>query len=381
MKLISKSPRHEVISVRLNEDRLALLERYRDVLAERLGRPVTIAEAAFLVIEDRVVGMDRAASRRELLQTPTTSLVRIRKQWASQHTLSAAEWDVLADYVQIGAEEERQEPPLLLPAVPSRATYLGLLDAFEVVYQNRKEPASPHAWAYFGNLGGYATSVMLSDTDPDQRDQAVRDQIARCRELLGPVDTWQAPGYIGRCVLMAIRDEGVESVRLDQILAPYWPTLWGLAARGHGIRHDSQPVRAAGDPEDDVRSRFTLPDSLASGDLRLSLASAGPELAAQVGVSGGRSGHLISRYPELVEFRAMLEAPTDRSWHGRHFSTVMSKDKAQVGTRTLWLKRNAWIDFSAGEWIALRDLFRQAWASPDLQRWIVELRQEYGEQG
>jgi hypothetical protein len=381
MKILKKSPRHEVISVRLNEERLALLERYRDVLADQLGRPVTIAEAAFLVIEDRTVGMDRAASRREMLQTPTTSLDRIRKRWASQHTLSAAEWDVLAEYVQIGAEEERQEPPLLLPAIPTRESYLVLLDAFEVVYQNRKQPASPHAWAYFGNLGGYATPVTLSDTDSDQRDQAVRNQIARCRELVSPVDGWRAPGYIGRCVLMAIREEGVESARLDQILAPYWPTLWGLAARGHGIRHDSQPVRAAEDPANDVRSRFTLPSPLASGDLRLSFASAGTELAAQIGVSGGRSGQLISRYPELVEFRAMLEAPSDQSWQGRHFFTVMSKDTAQAGTRTLWLKRAAWIDFSASEWIALRDLFRQAWESPDLQRWLVELQQEYGEQG
>jgi hypothetical protein len=366
--------------VRLNEDRLALLERYRKVLAERLRRPVTIAEAAFLVIEDRVVGMDRAASRRELLQTPTPSLDRIRKRWASQHTLSAAEWDALTEYVQIGAEEERQEPPLLQPAIPSRASYLALLDAFEVVYQNRKEPASRHAWAYFGNLGGYATNLTLSDTDPEQRDLAVRNQIARCRELLVSVDTWQVPGYVGRCVLMAIRDEGVESARLDQILAPHWPTLWGLAARGHWVRHDGQPVRAKGDPENDVRSRFTLPDPLTSGDLRLSFASASPELAVQITFGGGH-GHMISRYPDLVEFSAMLEAPSDRSWHGRHFSTVMSKDAAQVGTRPLWLTRNTWVDFSASAWIALRDLFRQAWESPDLQRWIVELQREYGEQG
>jgi hypothetical protein len=59
----------------------------------------------------------------------------------------------------------------------------------------------------------------------------------------------------------------------------------------------------------------------------------------------------------------------------------MSEDKAEAGTRTLWLKRAAWIDFSASEWIALRDLFRKACESPDLQRWIVELQQEYGEQG
>ena len=59
----------------------------------------------------------------------------------------------------------------------------------------------------------------------------------------------------------------------------------------------------------------------------------------------------------------------------------MSEDKAEAGTRTLWLKRAAWSDFSASEWIALRDLFRKAWESPDRQRWIVELQQEYGEQG
>src|SRR2546427_11398954 len=65
--IAKKTPRYEVLSVRLNEERLALLERYRDSLAGELGRPVTIAEAAFLVIEDRAAGMDRAASRYELL--------------------------------------------------------------------------------------------------------------------------------------------------------------------------------------------------------------------------------------------------------------------------------------------------------------------------
>lgn len=50
---------------------------------------------------------------------------------------------MLAEYVQIGAEEDRQQAPLLLPAIPSRASYLTLLDAFEAVYQNRTEHASP----------------------------------------------------------------------------------------------------------------------------------------------------------------------------------------------------------------------------------------------
>src|SRR5256886_6445044 len=129
MSILKKKPRHEVIAIRLSEDRLKLLERYQKLLSEQLGRPVSLGEAAFLVIEERVEGMDRETARHEMLSTPTASLYHIRKKWESQHTLSAAEWDVLAQYVQIGTEEEAQEPPLLWPAIPSRESYLRLLDA------------------------------------------------------------------------------------------------------------------------------------------------------------------------------------------------------------------------------------------------------------
>lgn len=380
MSTSKKSPRYEVISIRVNEERLALLERYRDMLSERLGRPVPISEAAFLVLEERAEAVDRAAARYELLQAPTASLDRIRKRWRSEHTLSAAEWEVLAEYVQIGAEEDRQQPPLQVPAIPSRASYLTLLDAFEAVYRNRKEHASPHTWAYFGNLGGYATSVRLSDNDADQRDQAVLGQIAHCRALLEPADGWQAPGNIGRCLLTAIREEGVESARLDQILAPHWSTLWGLAARGHWIRHGHQPARTVGPSDEDVRSRFVLPEPLTDGELTVSFVSAGPELATVIEFGARRSGYFIHRYPELVEFRAMLEASGGQSWRGRNFQVVVPKDAAAT-TRTLWFRRDAWVDVSEDEWTTLRDLFRRAWASPDLQRWIAELEQEYGEHG
>ena len=101
MSLLKKKPRHEVISIRLSEDRLKLLERYQKLLSEQRGREVSLGEAAFLVIEERVEGMDRETVRHEMLSTPTASLYRIRKKWESQHTLSAAEWDVLTHYVQI----------------------------------------------------------------------------------------------------------------------------------------------------------------------------------------------------------------------------------------------------------------------------------------
>ena len=384
MSILKKKPRHEVISIRLNEDRLKLLERYQKILSEQLGRTVSLGEAAFLVIEERVVGMDREAARHEMLSTPTASLYHIRKKWESQHTLTAAEWDVLAQYVQIGTEEESQEPPLLWPAIPSKESYLTLLDAFEAVYQNRKKHASKHAWYYFGNLGGHSTDVRLSDDDAEQKHQAVLKQISIRKELLKPAEKWERPGTVGGCFLTAVRDEGVESSRLDQVLAPYWPTLWSLAARGHWVRHDRQPVRPAGPNDDDFRRRIILPDPLKLDELKLSFTALGcPELGVYIDFGPVRRvNYLIARYSDLAEFRAMLEGwSAKRSWNGRHFLVTPSKEKGATKF-TLWLRQNdVGIEFTESEWNALRELFQRAWAIPEIQRWLQELQNEYGEQG
>jgi hypothetical protein len=384
MSILKKKPRYEVISIRLNEDRLKLLERYQKVLSDQLGREVSLGEAAFLVIEERGADLNRETVRHEMLSTPTASLYHIRKKWESQHTLSAAEWDVLAQYVQIGTEEEPQEPPLLWPAIPSRESYLRLLDAFETVYQNRKKHASKHAWYYFGNLGGHFTEVRLSDDDAEERHQAVLKQISHRRELLKPAEKWQNPGTIGGCFLAAITDEGVESTRLDQILAPYWPTLWGLAARGHWVRHDRQPVRPTGPNETDFRRRIILPDPLKVDDLKLSFTTtACPELGVYIDFGPTRRfNYLITRYPDLAELRAMLEEwSAKHSWSGRHFLTTVSKEKG--GTRfSLDLRQHdVSIDFTETEWDALRKLFQKGLAIPEIQRWLQELQLEYGEQG
>jgi hypothetical protein len=90
---------------------------------------------------------------------------------------------------------------------------------------------------------------------------------------------------------------------------------------------------------------------------------------------------LISQYPELVEFRAMLDAMNDQAWSGRYFRVVVSQDGVQP-TRTLSLKRlEVCVDVSEHEWNALREAVRQAWQTPDVQRWLSELQQEYGEHG
>jgi hypothetical protein len=370
--------RHEVISIPFTDDRLALLERHRAVLTAKLDRDVSLAEAAALVFEDRAPELDRATARLELLQTPTASLDRIRKRWASEHALSPAEWDVLADYVLISTETARPESPLLCPAIPSRASYLALLDAFDVVYQHRAHAISTHAWAYVSHLGG----TGWFDADAQKRQQAVLNQIAECRARLQSEDAWFRPGDIGRCLWMAMRDEGIDRTTLDRILAPSWPALWGLAARGHWLRHQHRPVRPAGPMHDDVRQHLRLPEPMTTGDLTLAFEGIGrPELAMVVHAGPARrSTVVLVGYPELMDFRAMLDNVGDPG-HSRHFSTLVTLD---LGQAIFSLSRKAsdeWLTLTETEWRALRDLFRDAWRRPEIACWLSELAQEYGEQG
>lgn len=380
--MAKNAPRSEIISIRLNEERLETLERYQVQLSERLGRHLSMAEVVFHIIEGGADEVDRETARTELLRAPTSSLDRVRKLWQAEHTLPRAEWNLLAEYVQIGAEEERQFPPHQQPAIPSRDSYLALIYAFEAVYQQRAKKDSRHVWAYFGNLDGYRTGARLSDgaDQGDQRHEALMSLLSVRRERLQPVEGWEHPGQIGRNLLMAIRDEGVESKKLDQVLAPYWPVLWRLAARGHWIRHDHQPVRLAGPYDRDIRQRIVLPDRITEGGVTISFISAGrPELAAQILIERCDAVLLIDSYPKLVEFRAMLDAPPDRSWHGRHITVVAPRGDTLPSKRTLFIERATGVGLSEAEWAALGDLFRRAWAHPDVQLWLGELAQEYGE--
>lgn len=380
--MAQKQPRHEVISLRLNEDRLALLERHRAVLSSDLGRDVSLAEAAFLAFEGRAPQLDREAARHELLQTPTASLARIRKRWATEHALSLAEWDVLAEYLRISSEEERQEPPVRWPAIPSAEAYVELLDAFEAVYALRTEPASKNAWAYFTHLGGLETSVEWADMDSDQRHQALLKLIDEHREILND-NSWMYPGSVGRCLLVAIRDGGLDSSTLDRVLGRFWPTLWALAARGHWIRHNHQPVRLAGTLPDDARQQIHLPAPFTARDLTLSFTSSDRlELVAEVDLGPTRRCRFtVSRYPELTEFGAMLLSMKDEPWQGRYFSAVHS---AGAGERAFVVARKASeisFDLTEVEWHNLRSLYIDAWERPEVSRWLSALRQEYGEQG
>ncbi|HEV2196058.1 MAG TPA: hypothetical protein VGR55_10785 [Candidatus Acidoferrum sp.] len=379
-----RPPRNEVISVRLTEERLKLLERYRKILSEQEGHDVSLAEAAFLVIDERAAVLDRDTERELLLRDPPASLLQIRKKWESQHALSLADWDVVSQYMQIATEEESQEPPLLWPAIPSRESYLALLEAFEAVYLSRKKVGSRHDWYYVRNLGGDLSSAKPSEESPEQRQQAVLKQIAARKQLLKSPEKWERPGTVAGCLVIAIRDEGIESERLDQVLASFWPALWGLAARAHWLRFDRKPLRPKGPTEDDFRRRILLPDSVHADEFSLSFTAVGcPELGVSIDLGRSRRlSLLLSRYPEIAEFQAMLEGwLMKRSWNGRHFVATHTKEKGGTSINLLLREQGVNAEFTEKEWDALRELLRKAWPSPELQRWLVELRMEYGEHG
>jgi hypothetical protein len=123
---------------------------------------------------------------------------------------------------------------------------------------------------------------------------------------------------------------------------------------------------------------------LQSNELRLSFTGIGcPELGMSIDLGPARRvSFLVARYPDLAEFQTMLAGwPMKRSWNGRHFVATPSKEKSGT-TIMLWLRRNdVGIEFTEREWSALRELSQKASALPEIQRWLEELRLEYGEQG
>jgi len=71
--------------------------------------------------------------------------------------------------------------------------------------------------------------------------------------------------------------------------------------------------------------------------------------------------------------------PMKRSWNGRHFVATPTKEKGGTSVNLLLREQGVNAEFTEKEWEALRELLRKAWPSPEIQRWLAELRMEYGE--
>ena len=182
-----------------------------------------------------------------------------------------------------------------------------------------------------------------------------------------------------RCAWSAVREEGLDGATLDQVLAPYWPVLWRLAARGHWIRHNHRPIRGTGMDEGRRGGALIAPQPISAGDFTIAFARwSGGDPLLTIASRSRRMELEIARYPELAELRALSVSPDDRPWIGRYYTV----GDAPAGARRLTvLRRRLSLEFSHAEWTTLTDLLRRAWQIPALQSRLAVLEQEYGEHG
>jgi hypothetical protein len=90
----------------------------------------------------------------------------------------------------------------------------------------------------------------------------------------------------------------------------------------------------------------------------------------------------LERYPEIQEFRAMLERlDGDRPWYGVHFRASAFAETAEHCAFLQFCRHSDGITFrfSVEEWKNLQSLFAATMADPALQAILHELSLAYGE--
>jgi len=175
---------------------------------------------------------------------------------------------------------------------------------------------------------------------------------------------------------------------LNDALAPFWPALWRIAARGH-FRVCNMPLRppkSAG--EEHFSGRSFLPpvsEPTADGAFSLSFSTLdGTDLSVLLVFPGTRGTmYPISRYPEIARFRAMLFGlQADRElehWDSQSYCAYTSRNGDEIDASFRAKDNGITFDFSPQDWSALKRLFTKAWNTPDVGRTWDKLTQEYGE--
>jgi hypothetical protein len=371
----------QTLSLRISEALRARLEQIRELTSKQKGENVSTSEVAKQLLESAPTDRLEEIS---LFAKPTETLLEMRRKVEAGQPPSRAEWAVLASFVQQGSEA-RGDGPL------SRDTFIEILKAFQAAYELRTKDASNQENHYY--LSNLTTGAGNDDATPDAVRAAVTDELRKC-ETDG---SWPSI-FAGRNLYILLDREELTSVeQISQVLKPYWPVLWRVAARGHFmvthrlLRDESklrellfQPAIAPIDeqPQRDENDKFSLSfTSGIQGDLHL--------LLSFPGVRGPK--YPLGPYPRIAEFRAMLaklnpkeiaesEQPVENwEWKGKYFLAYVSERDEE---KEFWFRsyeNGITFGLTSDEWARLRNLFYEAWKLPELKRQWHELSQEYGE--
>jgi hypothetical protein len=360
------------LSLRISQGLHDRLESIRKLASHRRGGSVSTSEIAKQLLESAQADWLEVA---ELLRKPSEALLAIRRKGESGQPLTRVEWTALAHYVREGVGTYSKKP--LTPG-----SYIGILQAFQAVYELRVGTSDRDQY-YLGNFPLECRPQGYKPSDP------VTPDVVRCtveetlRRASKPGSLYVAE-HAARNLFMFLEEENIAGVtRLNEVLSPYWPVLWRVAARGHYLtRHE--PVREIAKEQAHVY-RPPIP-SVREGGYTLSFERAEGNEFHLLLCFPGRRGPMypMSQYPKLAEFRAMLaafgpdlEAPQD--WNEEHFFGYVVKTDEETDFCFRAHNNGITFSFSRADWASVRELFRKGWEIPEIRLAWDALTLEYGE--
>ncbi len=370
---MERKPQQQTLSIRISDTLREFLERAKHVISNGRNESVSTSDVAkFLLESAKDERLDFRLEVADLQQTPTESLVGLRKKWQQGQAWSRAEWIFVAQYIQIACEEVSENP-----LMPGPGVFATMLEALLAVRALRTDRGSGLDRYYADNLDvPEDASFNERQFDPEFVPKIVRNLIRGLRESPSPP---KKPVGVGRNFYVALRDEELSNVMaLNRALEPFLPTVFRLAARGHWVR-EHRPVRARRREEFvDWPSVPTKKD----GDFYLSgnVSSEG-EVHLALTMDSRGVVYPLGPYPQIREFAAILEQlEPGKRWDGPYFNawteTLKGQELCFVFRRH---KDQVTFSFSEEEWKRLKRLFSAALAEPALQSLFDELALVYGE--
>ena len=361
----------QTLSLRMSEALRKRLEDIRKLTALKKGASVSTSEIAKQLLES---AREERFEVVELLAKPTESLIEIRRKGEAGQMLTRAQWTALAYFVQQGCESFSKNPL-------ARATYVGILKAFDAAHQLRAKPSAQDEY-YLGNLPGDCRPERSKPSDPATAELVRKTVAETVRRLTNPATKW-TPMLAARNLYVLLDGEKLAgAAALNEALAPYWPVLWRVAARGHYFER-REPVREIGRREEVYQPPIP---SLKEDGYALSFARGeANELSLLLSFPGPRAPmYPLGPYPMIAEFRGMLAALTPKAkppqrWDGEQFYGYVTERANEL---EFWFRAHAnaiTFGFSVEEWKAVRELFRKAWEAPEVcAAWDI-LSLDYGE--
>jgi hypothetical protein len=374
-----KTPERQqkTLSVRISDVLHERLERVRDVLSVTAGTRVTTSEVAKQLLES---ADEERLELIELMQKPTDALAHIREKHSQGLQLSKSEWTCVAYYVHQGMEWIKGNNSHVSPD-----SYVAVLKAFLAIYKLLPKSKARHEDYYLGNLDVRDPGETGPITSED-----VLKVAARCiHKVETATKKPYTPFYAGRNLYAVLDGERItDTSALNDALAPFWPALWRLAARGH-FKVCKMPLRAPKNPgEEHFAEESFLPpvsEPVADGQFSLSFSTLdGTDLSVLLVFPGTRGAmYPISPYPMIERFRAMLfglQADQElQHWDSEMFFAYTSRNGDEIDASFRAKDNGITFGFSPQEWSALKRLFTKAWNTPEVSRIWDKLTQEYGE--